>query len=1042
MRGSIPAVLLSLSLCTAHGQFFTNYGAQEGLTNQDLGSVVRDPQGFLWVTSQEGTWRFDGERFRRFDLDRPVKGGAPRDIAEGLAQAPDGTIWIASMHAGLLRFDPATEHWVSWTEMTGDTLADEFMIGPAICVLSNDSILVGAVNRGIFLYLVRERRMQRVVAPLPVRLFHTSHILRDRSHLRRFWISASGAFYAYDLGSDSLQRVRLNDSDDPDQGISVNFLTQRSDGAVWLSTWGDGLIRYDPGTDSSRCWLFDTIPPLTGAKNVEFAMAAMNEDEFWVGTHRGLRRFSEQTGFGPLIDHDPEDANSLTGGWVKGVLLDQEGNLWCATQSGLSCMAPGQNRFHSFTFGKAYYRGDQQPGIQATLELGDRFLVATDDLGLFLIDREHGREEHLQLLDAKGKKITDPHVIDMFRCGEGPIELRTGAGAFLLDPASWRIRPVLQRTIARFGQLDMLGSLCDTAGWVWTGAPFGLYHTNSDKDTGYAYDRNAPPGYRVDRARWAQGIARDRSGHTWFSVNETGIGRVPPNGSPVEVMTPAGSAWLPTPNVWDLTVDPNNRLWLGTRGYGLVTTPADDPGGPGTRSLSTPEGMGTSIGTVMTDHAGDIWAAGPSGLYRVNGDDMRVKRFRTDDGLRSAAFLHDKITQHASGLITIEHHNTLLWFHPDSLDEPLTAPRVWIDGASVNGLPVTRDSTLNAAPHLRLPHDSNYVDIHFSAVALTQRHRITLEYRLVGNSERWVSTAASGSAIFTALPPGDYTFEVRAAGMVDAPVTRLALTIVPAFWQTSWFKALVALLLAGAITFAVRWRLKNGRRQERLRSDFERRIGEVEMSALRAQMNPHFLFNSLNSINRYIVKHEPRIASEYLTKFSRLMRSVLNNSKEKLVPLKDELEALTLYIDLEALRFTNKFDLRSQVEVDRDPALIMVPPLMLQPFVENAIWHGLMQKKEGEAVLSLHVSHQQGVLRCTIEDNGIGRAQAAAIRSLSAIQRPSYGTRITQERLDLLKRLYGMEVQVVYTDLMDAAQRPLGTRVTLTIQQQEPWNPN
>lgn len=214
------------------------------------------------------------------------------------------------------------------------------------------------------------------------------------------------------------------------------------------------------------------------------------------------------------------------------------------------------------------------------------------------------------------------------------------------------------------------------------------------------------------------------------------------------------------------------------------------------------------------------------------------------------------------------------------------------------------------------------------------------------------------------------------------------------------------------------------------------------MSALRAQMNPHFLFNSLNSINRYIVKHEPRIASEYLTKFSRLMRSVLNNSKEKLVPLKDELEALTLYIDLEALRFTNKFDLRSQVEVDRDPALIMVPPLMLQPFVENAIWHGLMQKKEGEAVLSLHVSHQQGVLRCTIEDNGIGRAQAAAIRSLSAIQRPSYGTRITQERLDLLKRLYGMEVQVVYTDLMDAAQRPLGTRVTLTIQQQEPWNPN
>jgi len=160
------------------------------------------------------------------------------------------------------------------------------------------------------------------------------------------------------------------------------------------------------------------------------------------------------------------------------------------------------------------------------------------------------------------------------------------------------------------------------------------------------------------------------------------------------------------------------------------------------------------------------------------------------------------------------------------------------------------------------------------------------------------------------------------------------------------------------------------------------------------------------------------------------------------VPLKDELEALTLYIDLEALRFTNKFDLRSQVEVDRDPALIMVPPLILQPFVENAIWHGLMHKKDGEAILILHVQHQQGVLRFVVEDNGIGRAQAAQLRSLSAIRRPSYGTRITQERLDLLERLYGMEVQVEYTDLMDTAQRPLGTRVTLTIKQQEPWNPN
>jgi LytS/YehU family sensor histidine kinase len=299
-----------------------------------------------------------------------------------------------------------------------------------------------------------------------------------------------------------------------------------------------------------------------------------------------------------------------------------------------------------------------------------------------------------------------------------------------------------------------------------------------------------------------------------------------------------------------------------------------------------------------------------------------------------------------------------------------------------------------------------------------------------------VRTAAGGSAIYTALPPGAYTFEVRAADMADAPVTRLALTIVPAYWQTTWFKALIGLLIVGALTFAVRTRLRNVRRQERLRSDFERRIGEVEMSALRAQMNPHFLFNSLNSINRYIVKHEPRIASEYLTKFSRLMRSVLNNSKEKLVPLKDDLDALLLYIDLESLRFTNRFELVSSIELEDDPGAIMVPPLLLQPYVENAIWHGLMHKKEGAPVLKVSIHQHKDALRCEVEDNGLGRAHAALLRSRSSIQRESMGTRITQDRLDLLKRLYNMDVSVVYTDLMDAAQRPLGTRVTLILQRQ------
>ncbi|MBK6551850.1 MAG: hypothetical protein IPG11_15805 [Flavobacteriales bacterium] len=134
------------------------------------------------------------------------------------------------------------------------------------------------------------------------------------------------------------------------------------------------------------------------------------------------------------------------------------------------------------------------------------------------------------------------------------------------------MRRVLQKTIEKLGRLDGLSHLCDADGWVWTGAPYGLYKTNAALDEGVAYDPKAPPGFRVNRAYWPQGIAKDRHGNTWFSISETGIGRIPPSGSPVEILTPATQHWLTTPAVWDVEVDEQDRLWLGTFAHGPIIT--------------------------------------------------------------------------------------------------------------------------------------------------------------------------------------------------------------------------------------------------------------------------------------------------------------------------------------------------------------------------------------------------------------------------------------------------------------------------------------
>ncbi|MES1215777.1 MAG: histidine kinase, partial [Bacteroidota bacterium] len=187
------------------------------------------------------------------------------------------------------------------------------------------------------------------------------------------------------------------------------------------------------------------------------------------------------------------------------------------------------------------------------------------------------------------------------------------------------------------------------------------------------------------------------------------------------------------------------------------------------------------------------------------------------------------------------------------------------------------------------------------------------------------------------------------------------------------------------------------------RAELQQQATELEMQALRAQMNPHFIFNCLSSINRFILKNESDIASDYLTKFSRLVRMVLNNSQKEAILLEDELEMLRLYLDLERLRFKNAFDYSISFHNNFDAASIYIPPLLLQPFAENAIWHGLMHK-DGNGFIEVAFALENNMLNCFITDNGVGRKNADLLKSKSAEKQKSMGMKITSKRLALLNR--------------------------------------
>ena len=243
-----------------------------------------------------------------------------------------------------------------------------------------------------------------------------------------------------------------------------------------------------------------------------------------------------------------------------------------------------------------------------------------------------------------------------------------------------------------------------------------------------------------------------------------------------------------------------------------------------------------------------------------------------------------------------------------------------------------------------------------------------------------------------------------------------------------------------------RLRYKRKRDKEQLISDFKKQLAQAETKALRAQMNPHFIFNSLNSINNFVTDQKHEIASDYLLKFSKLIRLILDNSRSETIPLDKELEALQLYVQLESIRFADHFKYVVNIAENTSTGSIMIPPMLLQPFVENAIWHGLMQKKgEGTITIDITMNNEQGkvnseelkvksdsLLRISITDDGIGRERAAELKSKSATHK-SHGLKVTSERIDMMNKLNSTGARVHIIDLKDDFGNALGTRVELVI---------
>lgn len=472
----------------------------------------------------------------------------------------------------------------------------------------------------------------------------------------------------------------------------------------------------------------------------------------------------------------------------------------------------------------------------------------------------------------------------------------------------------------------------------------------------------------------------------------------------------------------------STTLWLGTS-VGLIEF--DKFTKKVLNHYTTGNGLSTNnICGLLKDANENLWISTRRGLTYLNVTTREINNFSYTEKLAIETF-HDQTSfkNIETGQMYFGGNNGIVYFHPDSLlnfIQNSSLPQVIISQFNVFGEALERSRPIYEIDSIQLNQGENYIDIQY-LVPHPGNSNCSYRHRLVGYEENWIYHTDPQLVSYSNLSPGDYQFQVQAKSFNnhwEENSRMLNISIPPFFWQTFWFRlalfAIISSIIAAAIYLRFRFLRLEKEAQEK---ELQRKTAMLQ--ALSSQMNPHFLYNSLNSINNFIAHKDPRKANEYLGDFATLMRMILNHSKMEKISLTKELECLQLYLKLEHLRAAEKFDYTFNVDTSLDTGKIFVPPMVIQPFVENAIWHGLHHKTQ-KGSLDLTISRDNGHIVCHVIDDGIGIRRSQEMQKGST--RKSTGIENVRERLRILNGIdrEGLKVEV--------KERPIeGTHVEIVI---------
>lgn len=478
----------------------------------------------------------------------------------------------------------------------------------------------------------------------------------------------------------------------------------------------------------------------------------------------------------------------------------------------------------------------------------------------------------------------------------------------------------------------------------------------------------------------------------------------------------------------DIDETTDNMVWVSTFNDGILGV----ANGEIVYNYNENNGLLSNQTRIVKADGIYLWVVTNKGLQRFNTQTKTFQNLTKKDGI--STFVISDIAVFKSSIVLASNKGLFLLDKEKIFKSNNKLPDFYFTKVLVE------DQLVVIQTDYDLSSSVNKIQFQFHTNGYFSEENNVYQYRLLGKTDAWTTVSEGvNEVVFNSLSAGNYTFQLKSidkTSLEETAIKSINIKINLPFFKQWWFiiSSFLALLISIAYYYSQRIKTLRSKQKETLEKEhITKQLIASELESLRSQMNPHFIFNALNSIQEYIVLNEKNLASAYLVKFSRLIRMYLEHSQEQYIPLSKEIKALELYLELEKDRFEDSLEYRLLVADEINTTQIMIPSIFIQPYVENAIKHGLLHKTSDRKLNISFELAKKDELICIIQDNGIGRVASEDIKKQQKIYHKSYATEANAKRIDLINHTRTKKITISVKDLYTKEKESTGTLIHINI---------